>query len=196
MKKILCVVLSILLLGALLAGCGGKQSPSGAKDGKTVSVNGTQIALDKTDTYEEKISYTVSSDFHRKYSTLAGMIYYVPGPDGDTPNSLNNVLRLTVCTKPYGTLEKSLNNLNTEPETFSDVTVEERAFGETVWTFASFVKHVEDPDTGEKKDLLFHQYLLERDFGGNTELVEISILPADDTAAFETELMNSVTFLR
>ena len=38
MKKIFCVVLSVLLLGALLAGCGGKQSPSGAKDGKTVSV--------------------------------------------------------------------------------------------------------------------------------------------------------------
>jgi hypothetical protein len=65
-----------------------------------------------------------------------------------------------------------------------------------VWTFASFVKHVQDPDTGEARDMKFHQYMIEREFDGYTELVGVNIQPADDTAAFETEFMNSLTFLK
>lgn len=194
-KKLFALLLSAALL-LTFAACGKSSDSTRVKNPKSVSINGIDISLDKTGDYEGKISYITSSDFLSKYSTLSGMIYCIPEDGGDTVYSLYNKFEFTVSSHSYDSWEQTLASIERQPEIFKDVSIEEKTYNDTAWTYVTFVKHITDPDNGTEMDVNYHQFFLEREFNGETELVQVSMYRADDIEAFQEEFMNSVTFLK
>lgn len=197
-RRTFAIVLTAVLAAALLfslAGCGLKKKNTGKErvDGKTVTVNGVRVKFDQRDNLEKKISFLTSSDLQWSYSTLSGMRYSIPKEGEGSGNPIvDSVFYMNISSQSYHSLEQQLNALNTEPEQFSGVTVTEKTINGAVWTRADYIRRVTDPEA----DLSFHQYMLEHDFDGTTELVIVNFIHTDEIAEFEEEFMNSVTFLK
>ena len=198
MKKRLCIVLiALIALLAVLPACrNAKDSPSGEKKVvKTYTVNGVEVALDTPAEYGSLMRCLTSSAFRTQYSSLSGQMYYLPGEGVSTAYSLDNVYLIALTTTTTSP-ERTKALMDSDLATFSEVISEEREYNGSVWSFFSFLKNVTDPDTGEQRQVRFHQYYLQKDFFGAPEWAEVNVMFADDSEAFEDAFLQSLEFLK
>lgn len=178
----------VLLL--VVAGCGNANNNNQSGDGKTYSVNGVSVKLDKEDSCYN-IKFLTSKSFERNARSGAFTYSLYKDKSKDKFDLSNIAFRVDVKVDIMN-LESKIERekeLVKSNEGFKNLEQSQKTINGTTWEFFSF-------DNAKDESISFkeHMYIAERQIGEYYYVYEVYFSFADSILEFEDAFMASIVF--